>query len=68
MPFEKNQICHFILALVYIMSPFSTHLVVCAAAELSLGAVLGFGGDLVTSFKIMEDQGLQFMQRIAVRI
>lgn len=50
------------------MNPFSTHLVVCAAAELNLGTVLGFGGDLVTSFKIMEDQGIQFMQRIAVRI
>lgn len=45
------------------MIPFSplVHLVVCAAAELNLGAVLGFGGDLVSSFKIMEDQGLQFL-------
>lgn len=45
------------------MSPFSplAHLVVCAAAELNLGAVLGFGGDLASSFKIMEDQGLQFL-------
>lgn len=45
------------------MSPFSplANLVVCAAAELNLGAVLGFGGDLVASFKIMEDDGLQFL-------
>lgn len=45
------------------MSPFSplAHLVVCAAAaELNLGAVLGFGGDLVSSFKMMEDQGFLY--------
>lgn len=45
------------------MSPFSplAHLVVCAAAELNLGAVLGFGGVSVSSFKMMEDRGLQFL-------